>query len=68
MIELPLLEEHLKSLKKEQWAKLFSLLEPLNSNLKHGKLMGSKKQSDGTVTFPFYDMGPVTERLVQVSI
>lgn len=66
MIELPLLEEHLKSLKKEQWAKLFSLLEPLNSNLEHGKLIGSKKQSDGTVTFPFFDIGPVVERLVHV--
>ena len=66
MIELPQLEEHLKSLKKEQWSKLFSLLEPLNSNLEHGTLMDGKKQPDGTIPFPFYVMGPVIEKLIHV--
>lgn len=49
------LSDHLKTIRIEDWQKLFDLLPDFEQTKKFGEFIGGEKQKDGSFTFPYVD-------------
>ncbi|WP_372775952.1 ADP-ribosylglycohydrolase family protein [Mangrovibacterium sp.] len=63
MIKLEKLQEHIQSLKKDDWNKLFVLLPEIESTKKFGELKGCERQEDGSYTFPYWYTYEIVDRV-----
>jgi hypothetical protein len=64
MIELSHFDEHLKSLKSEDWSKLFNLFDQMHMDRNFWEIIEPEKLPDGTHTFPYYRETAVVDRFV----
>jgi Family of unknown function (DUF6508) len=66
MISLEDFPQHLQSLKKEDWSKLFSILDEITTDTHFGEMISPETLPDGTNQFPYYAWAPVVSRFVEV--
>ncbi|MFD2573642.1 DUF6508 domain-containing protein [Spirosoma soli] len=62
MIELEQLAEHLKSIKPNDWNKLFGLIPEIESTEKFGEVRGGNKLPDGSMTMPYWSSGEIVDK------
>lgn len=66
MIELSLLKDHLESIDRENWLKLFGLLDSMKKQQKFSHLRKSQKLSVGTFSFPSINPAPLVDHFLKV--
>lgn len=66
MITLEDFPKHIQSLKKEDWAKLFNLLDEINPNTHFGHINNTVALPDGATQFPYFNFDPVVHCFLKV--
>ncbi len=66
MITLEEFPKHLQSIPKEDWSKLFSLLDEIKTDTHFGEFIIPETLPDDSNQFPFYNWSPVVSRFVDL--
>lgn len=63
MIELEKLQEHLRTLTKNDWNRLFSLLPEIEITKKFGEVKGGEELENGSFTFPYWSSSEIVDKV-----
>lgn len=66
MIELEAFQQHIDTLSSCEWEVLFELIPQIEATEEFGKLIGSKKLANGSVTFPYWAPAQIVDQTVSV--
>ena len=66
MLELKDFPKHLKTIKKEDWDKLFAFITRLEGTTSFSKVVIGEKNADGSFDFPHIENAPLASELVDL--
>jgi hypothetical protein len=66
MIRLENLQEHIQTLKANDWNRLFALLSEIDATEKFGEIKGADKITDGFTTFPYWSSSDIVDKVFRL--
>ena len=66
MIELENLQEHIKSIKADDWERLFSLLPEIEATKKFGEVIVGERLGNGSLAFPYWRSSEIVGKIFHI--
>jgi len=66
MIELEKFQEHLNTIKREDWERLFARLPEIEKANSFGREVASQQNDDGTFSFPYWDNSFIVDDICSI--
>ena len=66
MIELENLQEHIKSLRADDWERLFSLLPEIEATKKFGEVIVGERLGNGSFAFPYWRSSEIVGKIFHI--